>query len=61
MEQVLIGLPWTTCLVYLDDIIVHAQSFQDELDHLRKIFSRLPHADLELNPKKCLLFQEEVS
>ena len=34
MEQVLVGLPWTTCLVYLDDIIVHAQSFQDELDRL---------------------------
>ena len=48
-------------VVYLDDIIVHAQSFQDELDRLREIFSRLRNANLKLNPKKCLLFQEEVS
>lgn len=61
MEQVLIGLPWTTCLVYLDYIIVHAQSFQEELDRLREIFSRLRNANLKLNPKKCLLFQEQVS
>jgi hypothetical protein len=26
-EQVLFGLPWFVCLVYLNDIIVHAQSF----------------------------------
>ena len=44
MEQVLVGLPWTTCLVYLDDIIVHA-SFQDELDRLRQVFSRLRDAN----------------
>ena len=61
MEQVLVGLPWTTCLVYLDNIIVHALSFQDELDRLRHVFSRLRDTNLKLNPKKCLLFQEEVS
>jgi hypothetical protein len=52
MEQVLVGLPWTTCLIYLDDIIVHAQSFQDELDRLQEIFSRLRSANLKLNTKK---------
>ena len=61
MEQVLVGLPWTTCLVYLDDVIVHARCFQDELDRLREIFGRLRKANLKLNAKKCLLFQEEVS
>lgn len=53
MEQVSVGLPWTTCLEYLDDIIVHAQSFQDELDRLREIFTRLRSASLKLNAKKC--------
>ena len=61
MEQVLVGLPWTTCLVYLDDVIVHAWCFQDELDRLREIFGRLRRANLKLNAKKCLLFQEEVT
>lgn len=55
MELVLVDLPWTVCLVYLDDIIVHAQSFQEELDRLRVVFERLRRANLKLNTKKCLL------
>ncbi len=35
MEAVLRGLPWDICLVYLDDIIVHARSFDQHLAHLR--------------------------
>ena len=61
MEQVLVGLPWSVCLVYLDDIIVHARSFEEELDRLRAVFDRLHKANLKLNPKKCYLFQIEVS
>jgi hypothetical protein len=61
MEQVLVGLPWFVCLVYLDDIIVHAQSFEEELDHLRTVFDRLRDANLKLNCRKCHLFQTEVS
>ena len=61
MELVLVGLPLTVCLVYLDDIIVHAQSFQEELDRLRVVFDRLRSANLKLNPKKCLLFQHGVN
>ena len=61
MEQVLVGLPWSVCLVYLDDIIVHARSFEEELDRLRAIFDRLQETNLKLNPKKCYLFQIKVS
>jgi dUTPase len=60
MEQVLTGLPWTVCLVYLDDIIVHANSFQEELRHLTEVLNRLRSANLKLNPKKCHLFQRKV-
>jgi hypothetical protein len=60
MEQVLAVLPWTICLVYLDDIIVHASSFADELDRLQEVFTRLRSANLKMNPKKCRLFQRSV-
>ena len=60
-EQVLMGLPWNVCLVYLDDIIVHAKSFDEELSRLREVFNRMKGAKLKLNPKKCLLFQDEVN
>ena len=41
MEQVLAGLPLSTALVYLDDILVPGQSFSHELTNLQKVFERL--------------------
>ncbi len=61
IEQVLMGLPWNVCLVYLDDIIVHAKSFDEELSRLSEVFNRMREAKLKLNPKKCLRFQDEVN
>ena len=34
MDRVLLGLRWTRCLVYLDDIISFGSTFSDALDNL---------------------------
>jgi hypothetical protein len=60
MEAVLAGLPWETCLVYLDDIIVHAADFKSHIKNLRLVLEKLRQANLKLNPKKCKLFQQQV-
>jgi hypothetical protein len=60
MDLVLIGLSWKICLVYLDDVIVHAKDFDGAVGDLRHVFSRLRNAMLKLNPKKCELFQKQV-
>ena len=60
MEQVLAGLHWSTCLVYLDDIIVFSRTVADHLDQLRDVFTRLKNAGLTLKPSKCHLLQMEV-
>ena len=57
MENVLGDL---RCLIYLDDVIVHGSTFEQELERLRLVFSRLRAANLKLNPKKCELFQRKV-
>lgn len=44
------------CLIYLDDIILHALTFDLELRRLILVFSRLRAANLKLSPKKCELF-----
>ena len=44
------------CLIYLDDVTVHASTFERELERLRLVFSRLRAANLKLNSKKCKLF-----
>ena len=56
MEQVLAGLPLSTTLVYLDDVLVAGRSFADQM-----VTSELfREANLKLSPKKCFLFQREV-
>lgn len=61
MEAVLSGLQWERCLVYLDDIIIFGSTFEKTLESLTFIFDRLQSANLKLKPKKCTLFQEQVS
>ena len=61
MDLVLKGLPWTTCLVYLDDILIHGKSFTDNVQSLRAVFLRLRHAGLKLSPSKCELFRPQVT
>ena len=61
MEKVLKGLHYEICLVYLDDVVVKSQSFESHLDNLSLVFDRLRSAGLKLNPKKCKIFQKEVS
>jgi len=60
MEKVLAGLPLSVCLVYLDDILVPARSFDGHIQNLRTVFSRLQEANLKLSPKKCTLFRRQL-
>ena len=55
MNSVLAGLPWNSCLVYLDDIIVKGRTFPDHLDNLSQVFQRIREAGLKLQPSKCAL------
>ena len=61
METVLQGLNWEECLVYLDDIIVFGDSFEQCLNRLDKVFQRIQEAGLKLKPSKCQLFKTQVS
>ena len=60
MERVLDGLQWHICLVYIDDIIIFSQTFEEHLKCLEEVFSRLIAAGLKLKPKKCFPFQQKV-
>ncbi|KAK3887003.1 hypothetical protein Pcinc_002634 [Petrolisthes cinctipes] len=60
MDRVLEGLHWQTALIYLDDVIVFGQIFDQEFKRLSEVFNKIRAAHLKLNPKKCHLFQKEV-
>ena len=55
MDMVLAGLQWTSCLVYLDDVIVPGKTFSEHLNFLRDVFGRIREAGLKLQSTKCFL------
>ncbi|KAJ8016328.1 hypothetical protein DPEC_G00006050 [Dallia pectoralis] len=60
MDVVLADSQWTSCLVYLDDIIVFGRSFQEHLIRLDEVLSKLSRANLKVKPAKCNLFASQV-
>ena len=60
MDMVLSGLNWKICMVYIDDIIVYSQDFDQHLEHLQEIFNRLSENSLVLCPKKCSFCCDEL-
>ena len=60
MDKVLSGLKWYSCLVYIDDIVVVGDSFENHLYNLVGVLKRLREAGLKVKPSKCSLCQREV-
>jgi hypothetical protein len=61
MDLVLSGMTWNGCLVYLDDIVVHGNTFDEHLERLAAVLRRIAEANLKLNPQKCRLFQRQIT
>lgn len=60
MEAVLGSLHWDGVLVYLDDILVHASSFEKALERLKEVCIRLKQAGFTLNLAKCTFFPRSM-
>ena len=60
MENCLGDLRDTVCIPYLDDIIVFSASFEEHVEHTRKVLRRLREHRVKLKPRKCKLFKKEV-
>jgi hypothetical protein len=61
MEDVLGDMNLKTCIIYLDDLIVYSDTFEQHIERLDKILTRLKNCDLKLAPEKCFFFKERVS
>ena len=60
MDIVLTGLQWTSCLVYLDDIIVLGRTFTEHLSNLGSVFSPIRDAGLKIKPEKRSFLKKKV-
>ena len=61
MERCMGELNLKECLIFLDDILVFSQSFEEHLERLEVVFSRLKQHGLKLKPSKCEFFKTIVT
>ena len=61
MDTVLKGMHGAEVFVYLDDIVVYAESLEEQDKKARRLFDRLRHANLKLQPDKCDFLRTEVA
>ena len=60
MSQVMRGLHWKRCLVYIDDILVFGNDFESALHNLELVLNRVAEYGLQLKSSKCNLFRMSV-
>ena len=60
MNMVLTGLVWELCLVYVDNIIMFSETFEQHMVDLQKVFGRLKVAGIRLHPDKCSFCQKKT-
>ena len=57
MSQVMRGLHWKRCLVYIDDILVFGNDFESALHNLELVLDRVAEYGLQFKSTKCNLFR----
>ena len=60
VSQVMCGLHWKRCLVYIDDILVFGNDFESALHNLELVLDRVAEYGLQLKSTKCILFRTSV-
>ena len=61
MERTMGELNLSECLIFLDDILIFSEKFEDHLERLEAVFSRLKQHGLKLKPSKSELFKTSVN
>ena len=59
MEAAMLGI--AKVIVYIDDLLIHSSSHEEQLASLSAVLGRLVHHGLKINLDKCVFGNEEVS
>ena len=60
MDFLLGDLKYNGASIYLDDILVYGETFEECLERLQIIFGRLANAGLSINMEKCTFFPTQI-
>ena len=53
-------LNYSTCLVYLDDVVIFLSTQEEHVDHLHTVLKCFRLHGLKLKPLKCVFFKEKI-
>ena len=56
MQNVLRGLQWEECVLYIDDVFVPGASYRESLLRMEHTFDQLLSAGLKFKHSKCIFF-----
>lgn len=60
MRTAMCGLEGVSCLIFLDDILIHSHNLPEHIKKLEQVFDRLTQHNLKLQPEKCKFMQKQV-
>ncbi len=61
MQFVLAGLQNKNCLVYIDDILIFSPTFEQHLNDIAEVLTKLKEHNLKLKPKKCSFGRKQLA
>ena len=59
-SEVLHGLQYDICEIYIDDIIIFADNEEELTENLRKVLERLAKHNISVSPEKCSFGLQEI-
>ena len=60
IESIMAPFQYGKCLIYLDDVIVYSKTFEDHIERLDEVFTRIGKAFLKFSPSKCNLTRQKL-
>jgi putative transposase len=61
METMLSGLLWKKCIIYIDDVIIFGETFEEHLRNIEEVLDRMKRFNVLAKPSKCQFCQKEVT
>ena len=60
MQHIFRNINWKYLIIYVDDLIIYSDTFNNHISHLSQVMSKLVEAKLTLKPSKCMFGVESV-
>jgi hypothetical protein len=60
IDQVLGDLKWKNCCVYFDDILIFSKTYEEHLEHITQVLTKLKEAGLTIHPNKVQLCRQKL-